>query len=822
VTHVHEPTETNDAPVRGDAALRANVRLLGDLLGRVLVEQEGEGLLALEERIRTLSRAARSGGDRAALADTIAGLPVAEQGRVLRAFSLFFQLANIAEQHHRIRRRRETEHGGGAPRESLADAFARLRAAGVGDADLARALARLRVVPVVTAHPTEATRRTVLAAHQRIATLLARLDNPVITPSRRRTTVDRLAEEITILWQTDEVRSSRPHVVDEIRHGHWFFENGFWEAVPELVRRLRRLAPGTPPPLRFGTWIGGDMDGNPHAGADTIEQALQRARRLARDLYRADVRALGEAWGMSTSVVGPVPELGDGDEPYRAALVALWDRLTEDEYADAADLLVDVDRLDRALRAHGAARVADGGLADLRTRVEVFGLHLASLDLRVHAREVHERGERLLLALATAARAQRRHGRDAIGRLIVSMTHEPEDVLAAERLAADAGLDVQGVPLLETIADLRGADELVAALLDARPLPAQEVMVGYSDSGKDGGYLTAAWETYRAEECLAALARGRGVELTLFQGRGGAAGRGGGPGYAAILAQPPGAIDGRLKLTEQGETISFKYGLPGLAQRNLEASVAATLLTEFPVAAGLPEPDAEARETMDVLSQAAERTYRALVWEDDGFPAFFRAFTPVGELALLEIGSRPLVRPEAAGAGELESLRAIPWVFAWTQNRTLLPAWYGCGTAFVAHGLEGAALERLRRLYREWPFFRALVDNLDMTLAKSSLEIAEGYLALVPPEAEPQRFWDAIRAEHERTVEAVLLVVEARELLERQPVIQRSVRLRNPYVDPMSAIQVELLRAHRAGDPHARLPLVRSIAGVAAALRNTG
>ena len=346
-------------------------------------------------------------------------------------------------------------------------------------------------------------------------------------------------------------------------------------------------------------------------------------------------------------------------------------------------------------------------------------------------------------------------------------------------------------------------------------------MVGYSDSGKDGGYLAATWEIYRAQEQLVALGRQRGVELTLFQGRGGAAGRGGGPGYAAILAQPPGAIDGRLKLTEQGETISFKYGLPGLAERNLEASVAATLLTVFPRQAGIVAPPRGARDALDELAAAAEAAYRSLVWQDAGFADFFRAFTPIRELALLPLGSRPVVRPEAASEG-LEGLRAIPWVFAWTQNRCLLPAWFGCGTAFSAYGLTGARLRRLRRLYREWPFFRALVENLEMTLAKSSLEIAEGYLRLVPADLEPSRYWQLIAAEHEKAVAAVLAIVEARRVLERHPVVQRSVELRNPYVDPMNAIQVALLAAYRAGDEDARLPLLRSIAGIAAALRNTG
>jgi phosphoenolpyruvate carboxylase len=808
---------------RGERALRANIRLLGDLLGCVLVEQEGPELLDLVERIRLLARGVRRGtSSRESLATAVGELPVSAQGMVLRGFGHFFQLANIAEQHHRVRRRREYEHEGRISRESIAQAVQDLRRAGVGEDELAAAVRRARVCPVVTAHPTEATRRTILAAHRRIAARLRELDDPSLPPAREQVLAEELAEEITVLWQTDEISARRPRVVDEIRHGLWFFEQGLWDAVPELARSLRRELPSAKVPLRFGSWIGGDMDGNPNAGADTVEDALERARTLARDLFRLEIRRLGEAWGMAATVIGDVPELDDvGLEPYRAALVRIWGTLADDGYADGDALLADLQALESALRAHRGARVADGALRDVIVRAEVFGLHLAGLDLRVHAREVREGSARLQAALVAAARAQRRHGPRAIGRLIVSMTSSADDVLRAEELAREAGLDVLGVPLLETVVDLRGASTLVGELLERRPRLDQEVMVGYSDSGKDGGYLAATWEVYRAQEELVSLARSQGVELTLFQGRGGAAGRGGGPGYAAILAQPPGAIDGRLRLTEQGETISFKYGLPGLAERNLEASVAATVLTAFPDAAGLVAVPSGGREALDELAASAEFAYRNLVWGDTAFPEFFRSFTPIRELALLPLGSRPLVRPEAAAEG-IEGLRAIPWVFSWTQNRCLLPAWFGCGTAFSAYGIEGDRLRRLQRLYRDWPFFRALVENLEMTLAKSSLEIAKGYLQLVPRELDGARYWSLIADEHELAVQAVLAIVEAKRLLDRHPVVQRSIDLRNPYVDPMNAIQVELIAAFRGGDEDARLPLLRSIAGVAAALRNTG
>jgi phosphoenolpyruvate carboxylase len=802
-----------------DSALRANIRLLGDLLGQVLVEQEGDSLLELVERIRQLARDARA-GDGAAFAElgqAVTMLPLELQALVLRAFALYFQLANIAEQHHRLRRRRQYEHEGGPPRESLAEAVQRLEGA-----DLGEAVRRLSVELVLTAHPTEATRRTVLAKHRHLAGLLRELDDPDLPPSAAARVRRDLAEEITILWQTDEVRSRRPRVVDEIRTGLWFVETSLWDAAPRVVAELRALVPGAPAPLRFGTWIGGDLDGNPHTGPETVEEALERARSLARSLLRQDVRALATSWGMSTTLVDADDRVGavdlpaeqNSDEPYRRRLTAIWNRLGADGYSTAAELLDELDLLDESLRAHRGSRVADGGLAALRRRVEVFGLHVAKLDVRVHASAVHAPDDRLRETLATAARMQRRHGKQAVDRLIVSMTHSADDLAAAEALAAELGFAAQPVPLFETIADLRNAPAILGEHLDRARRDEVEVMVGYSDSGKDGGYLTATWEIYRAQEELAWLCGERGVRLTVFHGRGGSAGRGGGPAYAAILGQPPHATAGRLKLTEQGETISFKYGLPGLAYRNLEAAVSATLLTAFPERA--PAPPAGARELLDALAAEAYRTYRAFVWEDDAFPRFFRHFTPIDELALLEIGSRPVSRPEAAAAGELAALRAIPWVFAWTQNRCILPAWFGA-SALARHDVAA-----LRVLYREWPFFTALVENLEMTLAKSSLEIAGRYLSLVPESAEPGRLFGALADEHAKTVAAVLEIVETEALLDRQPVIQRSVRLRNPYVDPMNALQVELLRRFRGGEVEALRPLLRSVAGISAALRSTG
>jgi len=791
-----------------DAPLRRDVRLLGDLLGRVLVEQEDESLLDDVERVRGLARAARAGGPQDDLAAAVAELPLERQASVLRAFALYFTLANVAEQQHRIRRRRAYAAEERVLPESLDESFSRVPKGEVAD--------RVSLQLVLTAHPTEAARRTVLASHLRIAALLAELDD---APYRREPIEQELAAEITALWQTDEVRSRRPRVVDEIRNGHWFFEQSLIDAAEQLLADYRRHLPHAPAPLRFGTWIGGDADGNPNAGAETIRDALERARTLLRLRYRDEVRALAAAIGVSSRLTEVDNELQESiarderelpdyaeaigdqnlDEPYRRKLSFMWRRLDADAYESAERLAADLSLLDRSLRAHRGARIADGALAALRRRVEIFGLHLAKLDVRVHARDLVDPSDRVRGIFDAVADARGRHGPHALDTLIVSGTSSAEDVLRVRELT---GEPLALVPLFESIEDLRAAPRIYEELLDAGGC--REVMVGYSDSAKDAGYLAAQWEIRSALVALAAVARRRGAELTVFHGRGGSAGRGGGPTYAAILAQPQGEPPGRLKLTEQGETIAFKYGLPGLAYANLESALAATLLAAFPV-----DVDVDT-SLVAALAERSRAVYRGLTG-DPGFVDFFRAFTPVDELALLNIGSRPARRPESVDY--LASLRAIPWVFAWTQNRCVLPSWYGCGTAFGE-----ADVEELRLLYREWPFFRSLVQNLEMTLAKASIEIAREYLVLV----DDDRLWEPIAAEHARTVAAALEIVEADELLDRHPVVQRSIRLRNPYVDPMNAIQVELLRRYRNGDEDAAPALLRSIAGIAAGLRNTG
>ena len=870
--------------------LRRDVRLLGELLGQVIVEQCGEGLLATEETIRLLSRDLRNRAagpaEREELRELIASLEPAQRGHVLRAFSLYFQLVNLAEQLHRIRRRRAKEHVGVPPRESLADAVRLLRESGIDGEDLARHAEQVRVELVLTAHPTEATRRGALAAQIRMAELLRRLDEPDLTPGSLASIHRDLLEEITTLWQTDEVREQRPKVRDEIRHGMWFFERVLLDDGPRVDAALRSLVPGFDPavrPLAFGSWIGGDQDGNPFAGPDTVYEALSQARALVVDRYRHEVQELARALSVSERLAPIADELHESiarderelpayaarigeqnaGEPYRRKLSFVWQRLGnvlggavggdaaaiegDAGYADSAAFLADLDLVDRVLRAGRGERIADGRLAALRRRVRMFGFHVAKLDIRMHARDLEaaeardtsggaDGGERVRATLEAVRVEQERFGSaHAVDTLVISGTSSAGDVLRALELAGEAGADLAPVPLFETIEDLEAAPEIVEQLL-AEPAFAElvrerrggrlEVMVGYSDSAKDGGYLAAQWHVFGAQRALADIAERAGVELMVFHGRGGSAGRGGGPTHAAILAQPPTWPAGRLKLTEQGETISFKYGLRGLARRNLEAAVAGALIATAPgrIPGGAErEIHPEHGAAMDELARIAETAFRDLVQRDAGFVPFFRSFTPVEELALLNVGSRPAKRPDSERF--LEGLRAIPWIFGWTQNRSLLPSWYGCGAALGPMAATPDGLALLRDMHARWPFFRALVANLEMTLAKSSMEIAAAYLDLVPAGADRDRLWTIVNDEHARTVDAVLQIVGSSELLDHHPALQRSIRLRNPYVDPMNVIQVDLLQRHRAAggeDPEVARLLARSIAGIAAALRNTG
>ncbi len=821
--------------------------MLAGALRTAIAELAGGHVTSIVDRAVADAAAARRAGTVAAVGRTRSAIEVLaldDLTLLVRALGHELHLANLAEQVHRLRRRRQRDDGTPLP-ESIADAVARLRDGGVSDTEMIRAARDdVHLELVLTAHPTEAARRTFLQSQLHLAELLHELDAPYLSATRRSDIASAIAEEATILWLSDDVRSIRPTVDDEIRQGLWFFEKSLLRAAADLAGEWHRNLPGTPPPLAFRTWIGGDQDGNPNAGPDDVVRALARSRSLLAAHYRNEVRELSRALGLSVALAGVSDALAasieaderelpwvradvgvrNATEPYRRKLTAIWRRLDnelagrdEPVYADAAQLQRDLDLIDASLRANHGGRIADGRLAALRRTVKIFGLHLARLDLRMHVADVRAGTQRARDTVAAAG------GQAAIDRLIISGASSFDDIAVAHELVAGTGLAV--TPLFETLANLAAAPAIIDRALTAGllPRPRATVMVGYSDAAKDAGFLTAQWAIHEAQRRIADVARRQGAEIVIFHGRGGSTGRGGAPTFDAILARPPGRPPGRLQITDQGETIAFKYLLPGLALRNLEAASAATLLSAFPDVAG-SAPSAEGAALMQELAGVAHTSYRELI-DDPGFVPFFEAFTPVSELALLQLGSRPARRPDAVGLG---SLRAIPWVFAWTQARVPVPAWYGVGTSLASRLDRPADLRLLRRLYRDWPFFRTLIEAVEMSLAKSSIPVAAAYLDLVPPGPDRDRLWHRIHDEHDLAVDAVLTVTRSGELLDRHPVLQRTIARRNPFVDALNAAQVALLARLRdpALDDEAheavRGPLARTIAGIAAGLRNTG
>ncbi|MCB9011044.1 MAG: phosphoenolpyruvate carboxylase [Actinobacteria bacterium] len=925
-------TETpHDEPDRDDE-LRRDISLLGHLLGTVITEQGGEELLDVEERIRFLTRALRDEQDpdrerqiEAQVTSIIETLDPAATIGVIRCFAIYFQLINAAEQHHRVRhgRRRdaEREEDHTPQPESLAAAFAEIAREEVSSDRLADVLGRLRVELVATAHPTEISRQTLLAKHLVVDECLNRLDNPDITPRERRDVIDELLEEITILWQSDHQRAHKPAVTDEAARILYFFERVLVDATirvhEELERLLGEYAPEIPRPervLSYASWAGGDQDGNPNCTPDLVGEVLGRHARLAQRLLRERIIALSRSLSVSNQVapvsaelqstiatdIAMMPDVAGPivarapNEPYRQKLRLMAHRLDPDAehpYRSTDELLADVQLIVESLRAGRGRRMADRSVDALVRQAEVFGIHLARLDVRQHssrfqAAAAHWSGrgdgwdaldeservaelERLLMApeaptdpppagpveditetFREVRRAVERYGEDAAGICIVSFTQRTSDLMAAQLVARIAGLcDVSStpsrsgvdlVPLFETIDDLRRAPEMLKGLL-AQPAyrrnveargDRQVVMVGYSDSNKDGGYIAANWELFQAQERLADACRLSGVELTLFHGRGGTTSRGGGSTYTAVMGGPIGTLNGRIRITEQGETLTYKYGVRPVAERNLDSVVAAVLLRTLQEEASMGFPGRR-RVWDEALSEVAAEsmaTYRALVYEDPGFPTYFMQASPISELSLLNIGSRPARRPGGDGGGvRVEDLRAIPWVFAWTQNRHLLPSWYGVGTALsgFAERYRGG-MDVLREMYREWPWWRALVDSCHMTIGKAEMRIARGYSGLVEDEALRDRIFSQVEAEYGRTRDSLLAIVGADEVLGDKPYLRRSFRLRNPYIDPLHAIQIRLLRELRAAGDDADLrsdveqPLLLTISGIAAGMRNTG
>ncbi|HKF79041.1 MAG TPA: phosphoenolpyruvate carboxylase [Candidatus Dormibacteraeota bacterium] len=853
--------------------MRRDVRLLGEMLGQVLAESSGPELLADVERLRRSVIAARDSAeqDRAAV-ELVSSWPLGRAEEVARAFTCYFHLANLAEEHHRARILRERDSAPGALRDSLAAAVAEIRER-QGEGALRALLDGLEVHPVLTAHPTEARRRAVVTAIRRIGEQLERLDDPRCSGSEERDARRRLLEQIELLWRTAQLRSTEVRPLDEVRTTLAVFDETLLDAVPAIYRELdTALSPadaGARPPLapaflRFGTWVGGDRDGNPSVTAAVTGESMRVQAEQALAALEAVVARVGRTLTADVASTPPSPglerrleaagaadpgRLGDlaarsPGEPHRQFLLHVADRVRATRlggpgaYGRPAELLDDLRAAQSSLAEAGAARPAYGDLQELIWWVETFGFHLAELEVRQHSRvlgralvEVRAGGprsadtEEVLATLRTMTELQRRHGPHACRRWVVSFTTSAADVAAVHELAAAAGgppaLDV--VPLLETAAELARATALMDQVMDVPAVRRRlretdgrlEVMLGYSDSAKEGGPVFATLALFQAQAELASWAAGRGLRLTLFHGRGGALGRGGGPANRAVLAQAPGSVNGRFKVTEQGEVVFARYGNPAIARRHLEQVSSAVLLASSP---WVQERASGATRRFAALAAsiapAARSAYRELV-ETDGFASWFALVSPIEELSSLRIGSRPARR---GGSRSLDDLRAIPWVFAWSQTRLNLPGWYGLGS-----GLAAADPAELKDAYADWPLFTSLVDNAEMSLAKTDRRIAARYLALGNRPDLAAR----VLAEYDLTLERLLAVTGQSRVLEGRRVLGRAVELRNPYVDALSHLQLRALRALRE-DPAAadreRLErlLLLTVNGVAAGLQNTG
>ena len=924
--------------------LLEDIRLLGRLLGDVIREQEGLAAFDLIEQIRRMAVADRRGnapeqaGNAQALQRLLESLSSDMTVTVVRAFTYFSHLANLAEDRHFLRRREYYERRGKHSVGSLANTLEKLEAAGISADKVQDTLKVAHVSPVLTAHPTEVQRQSILAAESAIAQLLEQRnqwleeantpDEPDMRlPQRLRSNEQALRARITQLWQTRLLRYSRLTVEDEIENALNYYNITFLEQIPRIYDELEqglghlRLAPF----LRMGQWIGGDRDGNPNVTAPTLAHALRRQSAVALRHYLQEVNALGVELSISERRAGVSDALrelahasGDSnehrsDEPYRRALTGIYARLAATlqqlageqpplpvrhalpAYLHPQELLDDLQTIIHSLRVHHGSALLPQRLLPLARKVEVFGFHLTTLDMR-QSSDQHEAVlaellrtaclepdyssldeaarcallTRLLndpralrvpgvpyssktlseLAIFTTARqVYDAYGSAAIRHYIISHTEAVSDLLEVLVLLKEVGL-VQGllrdqaraalivVPLFETIEDLRHAPAIMqgyyategVADMVLRSGSEQDIMLGYSDSNKDGGIVTSNWELYVAEEALVqcfetlSTRHNQTIRLRMFHGRGGAVGRGGGPSYDAILAQPPGTVRGQIRLTEQGEVIASKYANPDIGRRNLEILVAATL--EASLLSNAPAVPAAFRQAAQSLSDASFAAYRALVYETPDFASYFFNATPVREIAELNIGSRPASRKPGQ---RLEDLRAIPWGFGWGQSRLTLPGWYGFGSAVEAF-LEGdlpqqaQRLELLQRMWADWPFFRALLSNIDMVLAKSDLDIARRYSELVPHQALAQQVFTQIAQEWQRTVDALTIISGHEERLARNPGLARSISHRFPYIDPLHHLQVELLRRWRAGDTDERTQTAIhiSINGIAAALRNTG
>lgn len=888
-----------------DGPLREDVGRLGAMVGRMLAEQGGDAFFERVEQVRTAAiRRRREGATLEELAATLAGLDARDAEALARAFATYFQAVNTAERVHRIRRRRDYQREGSAPQpESLLDVLGRLKAEGVGPDELVGWLDRLWIEPVFTAHPTEAMRRSLLEKEQAIVASLIDGFDRERTPQERREDDDRIYMALSAGWQTAEASPVRPSVQDEREHVDFYLANPLYRIVPALYEALAQALQATygvairlPRLLRFASWVGGDMDGNPNVGADTIAECLASQRTLVLERYREDVAALARLLSQTEGRVKVSDALRarvadyrarfpaaaaqirprHADMPYRCLLQLVGARLAltadaaADGYPSSAELLDDLQLIADSLFQHRGVHAGAYAVERLLCRVRSFGFHLARLDVRQDSR-VHDDALAALLAdpdWATrdgAARAERlrpyasgqavfphsedanatalqavfatlrdsrtSHGHDATGLYIISMARSAADVLAVLALARYGGLvqddavPLNIAPLFETVDDLKNAPATLRALLDdpvyRRHLAAradqQWVMLGYSDSGKDGGTLASRWGLQRAQVELLEVAHAAGIHLAFFHGRGGSASRGGARITPALMSAPRGAVAGVLRVTEQGEVIHRKYGIRALALRNLEQTVGAVLRASLRPRQDEPR-EARWREAMNTLSATSRRSYRAFV-ERDGFVDYFRSATPVDVIERMTLGSRPASRRSMRG---VQDLRAIPWVFAWTQCRSILPGWYGLGSA-LEQGAQQFGEEALAEMARDWPFFCNLLDDVEMVLAKCDLPIAEAFSKLSGPLHE--EFFTLVRDEFARTRRWLLQLKGSDALLRDEPRLAASIHLRNPYVDPMSLLQVDLLQRWRESDRQddaVLQALVACVNGVAQGLQNTG
>ncbi|MEE2870628.1 phosphoenolpyruvate carboxylase [Alcanivorax sp. MD8A] len=883
-----------------NAPLRDNVRLLGDLLGECLRQQAGDGLFDTIEQIRQASVATRSesGAPLTSLRDLLSPLDDDTLLEVARAFSQFLNLSNIAEQHHRERLHRQHQRYPGDPGgdQGLRDVLERLTQQQIPAETLTDTLRSLSVELVLTAHPTEVTRRTLIRKYDQIADLLGELDRADLNDEERATLRARLRRVILAAWTTDEIRREKPTPVDEAKWGFATIEQSLWQAVPDMVRQLERqlMEQGLPQPpadwapVKLASWMGGDRDGNPNVTATVTREVLLLARWMAADLYLRDIEELLADLSMEMASDELLSVTGPSHEPYRVLLRDVRSRLKltrrqlearienqpvadGDGYTHREQLLSPLLLIDRSLRETGLADIADGDLKNTLRRLNCFGITLLRLDIRQESTrhrdaldaitrylELGRYGEwdesRRQAFLVEELQARRplvdaafrnadectpevrevldtcqviaEQGSEGLGAYVISMATTPSDVLAVMLLQKIAGVrePMRVVPLFETLDDLEGAEASMRALLAMpfyreRVASGQEVMIGYSDSAKDAGFLGAAWAQYRAQEALTALFAEHQIPLTLFHGRGGSISRGGSPTRMALLSQPPGSVAGRIRVTEQGEVIRFKYGRPAVAVFNLSQYVAATLeATLLPPRA--PKP--QWREQMQILTDVSVTGYRSVVKEEPELVRYLRTVTPETELSRLALGSRPARRKKDAGIG---SLRAIPWVFAWTQIRLMLPAWLGTGAALEAAHVDPGQSALVREMAEHWPFFQGVVDMLEMVLAKADLNVAAWYeQRLAGGDAGLEALGQSLRERLTGAVGALSALTGREDLLDNNPVMRWSIRVRDPYTDPLHLLQAELMARLREqdGDETLESALMVTIAGIAAGLRNTG